>query len=151
VRFGEGLAGAISRGAGWAPVPALAAPGIEIIQNDRHFSLATIKVKLGTTVRSEQDESPSHRGDTRLCVDSGEQPRGSRSRSPSTGAALRRNCAIHRKCTCSSRSITERAAGRCVSIGLERLGTVPPVAEIRRPFLVLCTVVKADGAKTRSS
>ena len=60
-------------------VPALAAPGIEVIQTDRHFSIATIKVALGTTIHFlNQDEFVHHIGvETQaFAFDSGEQPPG---------------------------------------------------------------------------
>jgi plastocyanin len=61
-------------------VPALASvPGVEIIQNDRHFSLAAVKVALGTTIRFlNQDEFTHHiEVDTpSFAFDSGEQQPG---------------------------------------------------------------------------
>ena len=82
-------------------VPALAAPGIEIIQNDRHFSLATIKVKLGTTVRFlNQDEFTHHIGvDTpAFAFDSGEQPPGQPVQvSFNRSGTFDVHCAIHPK------------------------------------------------------
>jgi plastocyanin len=84
-----------------AAVPALAAPVIDIIQNDRHFSIPTIKVARGTTVRFlNQDEFTHHIGvDTpSFAFDSGEQPPGQPVQvSFSRTGTFDVHCAIHPK------------------------------------------------------
>jgi plastocyanin len=86
---------------GGVAVPALAAPVIDIIQNDRHFSIQTIKVARGTTVRFlNQDEFTHHIGveTASFAFDSGEQPPGQPVQvSFSRSGTFDVHCAIHPK------------------------------------------------------